>query len=85
MKKTMRKGLLSILSCLSDSVEKKGKPSDPQTFMLAVLTSQIAYIREDVSRNSSLGRCASSDFCLLSQLVDPESSAQRCFLKAGPR
>lgn len=55
MKKTMRKGLLSILSCLSDSVEKKGKPSDPQTFMLAVLTSQIAYIREDVSINSSLG------------------------------
>jgi len=27
MKKTMRKGLLSILSCLSDSVEKKGQPS----------------------------------------------------------
>ncbi|PPR95783.1 hypothetical protein GOBAR_AA24893 [Gossypium barbadense] len=24
-----------------DSVEKKGKPSDPQTFMLAVLTSQM--------------------------------------------
>lgn len=43
MKKKMRKGLLSILSCLSDSVEKKGQPSDPKTFMLAVLTSRIAY------------------------------------------